>query len=198
VPSNSAEWMLVADHEWSKTATFRFKARITDGMRMEAPADAPGERELTGRSTRSLRLELELRPAPGLKLKSRIETVNARTERPDSDPAESGVLFLEEIQFRKSERRSLSLRWAAFDTDSYDSRLVVVENDMPGGTALIPLYKKGHRWTAVLRWRFVAGWSLTVKWGTVLHAFADFWGSGNDRVPSNREEKIGIQLDWTR
>jgi hypothetical protein len=202
VPSNGAEWMVTAEHDWSNAATIRVKARIRDGMRMETltvPAGADN-RLVTDRSTRSLRLELELRPGPGLKLRSRIETVKTRPPEADpaSDPPESGVLFFEEMAFRKSERFRLTLRWATFDTDSYDSRVVVVENDLPGGAALIPLYQKGHRWTVVLRWRAAADLAVILKFGATMHAFADSWGSGNDRIPGNLERKIGIQMDWNR
>ena len=199
VPSNGAEWTLTAEHDWCRTGTIRVKARSRDWMAVETGPvpEASESRPVTDRSTRSLRLELELKPAPGLKLRSRMELVKTLTHG-TSGPAESGVLFLEEMAYRKTERFGLSLRWSSFDTDSYDSRLTIVENDLPGGAALVPLYRKGHRCTVVLRWRAVADFSLTLKFGATLHAFAESWGSGNDRVPGNLERKFGIQVDWKR
>jgi hypothetical protein len=202
VPSDGSEWMIVAEHDWTDAATVRFRARVRDGMRMETLDDPAGTetRVLMDRSTRSLRAELELKPRPGLRLRSRVETVatgttDAGPARPRSD---SGILFFEDLQFRKSDSFSLSLRWTTYDTDSWDSRIVVLENDLPGTTALSSLYQKGHRWTVVLRWRAAADVALTLKFGATLHAFADSWGSGNDRVPGNLERKIGIQMDWKR
>jgi hypothetical protein len=169
-------------------------------MRMEDSdgTAGAGRRQLTDRTTRSLRLELELNPKPGLRLRSRIESVNSRNAVPESSPAESGLLFLEELQYRKSQRVGFTIRWATFDTDSYDSRSVVVENDMPGGTALVPLYMQGHRWTVVLRWHAASALALTLKYGATLHAFSDSWGSGNDGIQGNLERKWTIQMDWKR
>jgi len=202
VPSDGSEWMILAEHDWTDAATVRFRARVRDGMRMETFDDPAGteNRVLMDRSTRSLRAELELKPRPGLRLRSRIETV--KTETFGADPAQprsdSGVLFFEDLQFRKSDRFSLSLRWTTVDTDSWDSRIVVLENDLPGTTALSSLYQKGHRWTVVLRCRIAAGFAVSVQFGSTLHAFTDSWGSGNDRISGNAEKKFGVQLDWKR
>jgi DNA uptake protein ComE-like DNA-binding protein len=202
LPSDGAEWMVQAEHDWNRAVTLRFKARMRDGMRMEA-VDGPagtGDRILTDRYTRSMRLELEMKPRPGLRLRSRMETV--KTEPGGGNPApsraDSGVLFFEDILIRKSDRFSLSLRWTTFDTDSWDSRLVVLENDLPGTAALSSLYQKGHRWTAVLRWRFASDLAVSVKFGSTAHAFADSWGTGYDRITGNAESQIGVQLDWKR
>jgi hypothetical protein len=200
VPSGGGEWMLSAEHECSAVATVRLKARMRDGMRMEdtsGPAGS-GQRQLIDRTTRSMRIELEMKPKPGLRLRSRIESVNARVEDPESSSAESGLLFLGELQFRKSQRYGISIRWATFDSDSYDSRSVVVENDLPGGAGLVPLYLKGDRWTVVLRWHAAPALSVILKYGATLHAFSETWGSGNDRIKGNLERKWTIQVDWKR
>jgi hypothetical protein len=202
VPSEGAEWMIWAERQWSASVTVRVRARLRDAMRMEAPLDQAGSRAevLTGRSFRSLRAELELKPGGGLLLRTRVESVRAdRTDAARLKPAaDSGFLFFEDLRFRKSDRFGLDLRWTVFDADSWDSGIPVIENDLPGSAGVSTLYKKGHRWTMVLRWRMARGLTASVNFGTTFHAFADSWGSGNDRIPGNTERKAGVLLEWKR
>jgi hypothetical protein len=201
LPTRGADYAVQAQHLLSEAATLRFRARFRDCEIME-PSIMPDGKSgdiLVAQSQRSLRFELELKPQPGLKVRTRVEmtAIHEPGSASNSPFSEKGILIFEDLRWELSRRLSVSVRWTTFDTDSYDRRIYSLESDLAGSSSLLPLYKKGRRWSMLMRWLAVRGLTLSFKMGDTWHAFEESWGAGNDRIAGNEERKCGIQLDWT-
>jgi hypothetical protein len=201
LPTRGADYAVQAQHQLSEAATVKFKARFKDCEIIESSVLSDGKRDdlLTGRTQRYMRFELELKPQPGLKVRTRVEMTAIHEPGLISTPpfSEKGILIFEDVRCEFSRRLLVSLRLTTFDTDSYDSRICMLESDLAGTTSLFPLYKKCRRWSILIRWLIARDLALSLKMGDTCHAFEESWGTGNDRISGNEEKKCGIQLDWT-
>jgi hypothetical protein len=85
---------------------------------------------------------------PSVKLKNRLEFVDYKV---DNGRTEKGFLIYQDITYSKmGSKLSGSLRYALFQTDSYNSRVYVYENDMPGAYSIISHYYRGSRFYILL------------------------------------------------
>ena len=104
-------------------------------------------------------------------------------------------MIYQDIIFKpKSSPISLSLRYAVFDTDSYDARIYAFESNMLN-VFYIPAHSgKGMRAYALLRYQFAKRFDLWVRYGIFLYEDINSIGSGAEGISGNRKSDIGIQL----
>jgi hypothetical protein len=53
---------------------------------------------------------------------------------------------------------------AFYDTDSYDSRIYIMESDLRGVSTHPPLYDEGRRWFVLLHWKPFRWFELSAKY----------------------------------
>ncbi len=91
----------------------------------------------------NLRFNLIYSVSKAVKLKNRVEYIIYNN---GIDPAEEGYMIYQDVVYKKpGSRISFNLRYALFDTKSYDSRIYAYENDLPGSFSIPSLYEKGTR-----------------------------------------------------
>jgi hypothetical protein len=151
-----------------------------------------GIREVEDVVQRNYRLHFSYKVTESITLKSRVEFVSVQRKSQDS---EQGFLIYQDIIFKpKSSPISLSLRYAVFDTDSYDSRIYAFESNMLN-VFYIPAHSgKGMRAYALLRYQFAKRFDLWIRYGIFLYENVNTIGSGAERIDGNRRSDIGVQL----
>lgn len=151
-----------------------------------------GIREIEDVVQRNYRLHFSYKVTESITLKSRVEFVSVQRKSQDF---EQGFLVYQDIIFKpKSSPISLSLRYAVFDTDSYDSRIYAFESNMLN-VFYIPAHSgKGMRAYALLRYQFAKRFDLWVRYGIFLYENVNTIGSGPERINGNRRSDIGVQL----
>jgi hypothetical protein len=149
-------------------------------------------REVEDVIQRNYRLHFSYKVSESITLKSRIEFVGIHRK---SAGFEQGFLIYQDIIFKpKSSPISLSLRYAVFDTDSYDARIYAFESNMLN-VFYIPAHSgKGMRAYALLRYEFAKRFDLWVRYGIFLYEDINSIGSGAEGISGNRKSDIGIQL----
>jgi hypothetical protein len=149
-------------------------------------------REVEDVIQRNYRLHFSYKVSESITLKSRIEFVGIHRK---SAGFEQGFLIYQDIIFKpKSSPISLSLRYAVFDTDSYDARIYAFESNMLN-VFYIPAHSgKGMRAYALLRYQFAKRFDLWVRYGIFLYEDINSIGSGAEGISGNRKSDIGIQL----
>lgn len=81
---------------------------------------------------------------PAWRIKMRMEYISLR--KPEIREKESGMVLAQDVQWKPiGSRWAVSLRYALFETDSYDSRVYIYENDLPGSYSIPALYDSGSR-----------------------------------------------------
>ena len=68
--------------------------------------------------------------------------------------------------------------------------------DLEGVLALPLVYGAGIRWYALLRYSPFRTVELSVKYSSLIRDDVRTLGSGPDQLPTNRDDRFGIQLDF--
>jgi hypothetical protein len=111
-------------------------------------------------NSRSIKTIINYLPGEYIDLGTRIEyKVLSPTEK-------TGVVLLQDINF--SFRRApvrIWLRWCFFDTDDYDSRIYVYENDLVNSFSIPALYDEGSRSYIMIALKILKKAELRLKYG---------------------------------
>ncbi|MFZ9029523.1 MAG: hypothetical protein ACO2Z9_10940, partial [Crocinitomicaceae bacterium] len=141
---------------------------------------------------RNYRLNFSYKITEGVRLKTRVEYVTVDRE---SVGPESGMIFTQDLIYRpKSSPLDLSLRYAVFDTDSYDTRIYTYESNALYVFSVPAYYYKGSRAYALIRYTFFRKVDVWVKYGRNIYANRSSLGSGSEMINQNTRSDITVQL----
>jgi hypothetical protein len=141
---------------------------------------------------RNYRLNISKKIDKVITLKSRLEIVHIKRQ---SREDEVGLLMTQDISWRpKSFPVDLTLRYALFDTDSYDTRIYSYENNALYVFSVPSYYYKGSRAYILARYSFLRSVDLWIRYGFFLYDNRNEIGSGAQLIQGNRKTDITIQL----
>lgn len=141
---------------------------------------------------RNYRINFSYQVNEGVALKSRIEyvTINRLSNTP-----EKGMIFTQDVLIKpKSSPIDLALRYALFDTDSYDSRLYTFETNALYVFSVPAYYYQGSRAYLTLRYSFLRKCDLWVRYGTFIYSNRTSLSSGAEKIEGNRKSDITVQF----
>lgn len=151
--------------------------------------------EIEDVTQRNYRLNLTYKVSDGITLKSRVEYITIDRK---SNAREDGWLFSQDLVLRpKSSAFDVSLRYALFDTDSYDTRIYTYENNALYIFSSPSYYYQGSRAYALIRYSFLRHCDLWVRYGTYLYADRTTLSSGPELIKGNRKSDITVQFRVT-
>ncbi len=134
------------------------------------------------------RLNIAFRVSNSVTLRNRIEFVKYNKQLQSS---ETGFLIYQDILYKPLiVPVSFSLRYALFDTKSYNSRLYAYENDVYGAYSIPPLAYKGSRFYLLVRWTVVKHIDIFVRYSQTVYDNQETIGSGLDQINSNVKSDI--------
>jgi len=141
---------------------------------------------------RNYRLNLSYQVSEAIRLKSRIEFVTIN--RPSSEQ-ENGLVVSQDVIFRpKSSPIDLALRYALFETDSYDARIYTYENNALYVFSSPAYFYQGSRAYVLVRWTFLRKFDLWARYGVSIFANRDSIGSGPEEIFGNTRSDLTLQL----
>ncbi len=141
---------------------------------------------------RNYRLNLSYKVSEAISIKSRIEYVTINRL---SNAMEDGWIFTQDLVFRpKSFPMDLSLRYALFDTDSYDTRIYTFENNALYVFSVPAYYYQGSRAYVLLRFSFLRSCDLWIRYGTFLYSNRTSLSSGPEEIQGSQKSDITVQL----
>jgi hypothetical protein len=141
---------------------------------------------------RNFRLNMSYAVSEFLTVKSRIEYVTIDRM---SSPHEDGLILTQDILVNpKNLPIDLSLRYALFDTDSYDTRIYTYESNALYAFAVPSYYYQGSRLYVLLRYSFLKYFDLWVRYGNFIYNNRAVIGSGAEQINGNRKSDITVQL----
>ncbi|MNV05884.1 hypothetical protein D3C71_962370 [compost metagenome] len=138
------------------------------------------------------RLNLSYKVLESFTIKSRLEyvTINRKSNSP-----EDGWIFTQDFLFKpKNLPFDLTLRYALFDTDSYDSRIYTFENNAQYVFSIPAYYYQGSRAYALVRFTFLRHCNLWIRYGVYLYANKHVISSGAEEVKGSKKSDITVQL----
>ena len=138
---------------------------------------------------RSCLVQLDYTVHPALRLKTRAQfSTYALAGRHTQ-----GMALLQDALFNLG-KLGVTLRYALFDTDDYDNRQYVYENDVWLAYSL-PLYEgRGTRRYVVLDYPISRKLTVWVRYAHTRYLDREEIGSGLDAIPGNRRNDVKFQL----
>ncbi|MFN5909748.1 MAG: hypothetical protein ACK45H_00295, partial [Bacteroidota bacterium] len=191
-PSEGHELMIQPSFKPNKQleiyGRFRQQLRQRNSRNTEDFAITPIEDVLQ----RNYRINLSYAVSESFTVKSRLEYVTI--DRPSNEP-EKGMIFTQDVIWKpKNFPVDLSLRYALFDTDSYDTRIYTYENNALYVFAVPAYFYTGSRAYVMLRYSFLKHFDLWVRYGTFIYDNRETIGSGPEEIKGPRKSDITVQL----
>ena len=127
-----------------------------------------------------------------LRLRNRVEFSDFKE---GGDPTEKGFLIYQDVMYqKKGSPFQFKLRYALFESDSYDARIYAFENDVLYGYSIPAYAYRGSRFYIVTRYKIRRGIDLWVRYGQWVYNDRDVISSGLTEIQGNRKSEIKAQL----
>ncbi|MDC0099206.1 hypothetical protein OAI90_02865 [Crocinitomicaceae bacterium] len=190
-PSDGYEIMIQPSYKPSRS--LEIYTRFRQQMRQKNSRDSDGT--ITGLEDvlqRNYRINFNYKISEAFRLKSRVEYVTINRA---SNAAENGIIITQDLLYRpKSSPIDIALRYALFDTDSYDTRIYTFESNALYVFSVPAYYYKGSRAYALIRYTFLRKFDLWVRYGVSIFANRTSLGSGAEEITGNTKTDVTIQL----
>ena len=140
------------------------------------------------------RLNASYRVSSSVSLRTRIETVDYQR---GSAPLRHGFLLYQDIVHRPlSSPVELTLRFALFDTESYDARIYAFEHDLIGVFSIPPYYGRGIRWYGMVRATPLRRVDLWLRYGAWIYRDQTSISSGLQEIEGYVRSDVKVQVRW--
>jgi hypothetical protein len=190
-PSKGYEFLVQPTYRPNKV--FELYARFRQQVRQKNSRDSDGTiTPIENVIQNNYRLNLSYKVLESFTLKSRLEYVTINRK---SNAAEDGWIFTQDFLFKpKNLPFDLTLRYALFDTDSYDTRIYTFENNALYVFSIPAYYYQGSRAYALIRFSFLRHCDLWIRYGTYLYSNKKVISSGPEEIKGSKKSDITVQL----
>ena len=142
--------------------------------------------------SQQIRLNFIFSPTESLKLHSRLELVKTNEE---GLPTETGYLVFQDVIWKKMNVPfSVTIRYALFQSDTWNARLYAYENDVLYSYSIPAYYGKGARIYGIFKFdvrRNIDVWFRIAQW---TYTDRDFISSGNSMITGFRKTDCTLQM----
>lgn len=188
-PSRGYDYMTQINYRPSRGTEFYARYRIKN--KPINSSDPSPVRYLEDAMRENIRLHASYPVSPSFTLKNRVELVWYQ----QGNKKQQGFLIYQDIQYRNFKSPwVLTMRYAIFDTDGYDSRLYAYENDVLYASSF-PFYAdKGHRMYLLARYRVSRKIDLQGRIAQTVYTNRNSIGSGLDEIQGNTRTELKVQM----
>lgn len=160
--------------------------------------EADNKESITGLATlneirkRYFRYQVAYNPLNNWEFRNRIELSYYNVE---NNSGEQGYMFYQDVIYKPTAIPiSMVVRYAIFDTETYDARIYTYENDVLYAYSVPALYDKGTRTYVLLHYKLANKLDLWLRYSQTWYAYKKEIGSGSDLIKSNSKSEIKFQL----
>lgn len=166
---------------------YRYKQKQLNASGVVAYTDYP-EPE----TRQNLRLHVSIKINAGITLKSRIETLWWST--PGFDTRRGFLIYQDVIWNPENKPWQLNMRYALFDTDTYNERMYAYESDVLYAFSIPAYYYKGNRFYLMARLDLGRNVDIWLRYAITHYTNQQTIGSGLDLIDGNRKSEVKVQL----
>ncbi|BAX79675.1 ComEA family DNA-binding protein [Labilibaculum antarcticum] len=139
------------------------------------------------------RLHLSAKINENWEIRNRIEVSHFQKENTN----ENGYLIYQDLIYHFTKQPiSINLRYALFDTESYNSRIYAYENDILYGYSVPAYYLKGNRFYLNFNWKVNRNLKLYVKYAQTKYSNQTSIGSSNSEINGDSKSEIKLLLKF--
>ena len=106
-----------------------------------------------------------------------------------------GYLLYQDVLIRPPEKPyDISLRYAIFDTDTYDERIYAYENDVLYAFSIPAYYYKGSRFYILFKYEITDWLDFWLRYATTWYSNQNTIGNDLDEIQGSRRSEVKAQL----
>jgi len=193
-PSQGQDALLRVAFTPTKTGLLyvQYRARLKPldlPSRLGRPVPLPGQQ-----LRHSLLVYCDVQPTPRLGLRTRLQASYLRAD--DNLPWRSGFVLSQDATVQLARRVSLAARYAVFDTDDYDTRQYMFEQDVLYAISAPALYGQGTRAYALLQATLNKHFTIWLRYADTRYRHQATISSGLEEIKGNARSEVTAQVRY--
>ena len=199
-PSHGNDFLALAECSLTEQyeIAIRFKRKETPFAMDENDLYGRRNKQVVSRIQQNYRITSEFASSSVLRLSSRVEWMNVRyggIQKTDLQKVEQGVLLSQTMKWNVFHSFALQLRFAVFETESFDSAIYEFEDEVPGAFTNPALFGRGMRWYFILRYQLFSNMNFAAKYAQTVKEGVRSMGTGNDEIKGDSQSVVSMQVD---
>jgi len=192
-PSKGNDYTVQLNYTPSKKLDAYFKIRQRNKEKNKINTGAMIDYLIPVRQT-NYRFHISYNITPSVKLKNRVELIDYKF---DKNKTQKGYLLYQDVTYNKIGKPfSVSLRYALFQTDNYDSRIYAYENDMPGSYSIPAYYNRGSRSYILFEYTITRNIVLWFRYSQTFYDNKNTISEGSlTEIEGNTKSEIKVQMN---
>lgn len=186
-----AQLMYKPSRKMSMYVRFRQQNKPVNGSAFE---EAEHIRKVVDQLQTNYRYNVSYKVSDAFTLKNRVEYV---TYKKGNNPVEDGFMISQDVAYKPlSKPYSFTLRYALFQTDSYNARIYAYENDVLYYFYIPAYYRTGSRFYLTARYKYKRKFDFWVRYGVWNYRNEDTVLSGLEEIKGNIRSDIKIVVRY--
>lgn len=163
---------------------------------LDLPASSSGRPlPLPGQQLRhSLLLYCDAQPTPTLGLRTRLQASFLQADA--GLPWQRGYVLSQDVQLQATRRLALAARYALFDTDDYDTRQYLFEQDVLYAVSVPALYGQGTRLYALAQLALNKRFTCWLRYADTRYRHQTTVGSGLEQIQGPARSEVTAQVRY--
>ncbi|TGE23271.1 helix-hairpin-helix domain-containing protein [Hymenobacter metallicola] len=190
-PTQGYDWLVRVAFAPSKTSLLY--AQIRNRVKEYDVASASSLPQTAPTQRRSLLLFYDTSPTLNLSLRTRLQGTHYRE---DNGPQRTGYVLAQDAAVKIGRRLQLSGRYALFDTDDFDTRQYVFEQDVLYAFSVPALSGQGTRAYAIAEVKCTKHLTLWLRYAETHYRNQDTVGSGLEELQGPRRSEVKAQARY--
>jgi hypothetical protein len=186
-PSSGSEWLARLTYQPSKQVTIFAQAR--EERKLRNTSDITTTYQTSEGTKRNYLINFNYSISQQLSMKTRLQGssyhINQKTTK--------GLAVIQDISYNIG-RIDITARYALFDTDDFDNRQYVYEQDVWLAYSLPAYYGTGIRNFILIEYNPSKKITLWLRYARTRYSNTDTIGSGQDQIQGNTKNDIKLQL----
>ncbi len=143
-------------------------------------------------SKKNIRFNIKYQLSENFFFKNRVAYVDYKAGK---EPNSYGYLLLHDIKYRPGLKPYyFVLRYALFDTDTYDSRIYAYENDVLYAYSIPAYFYQGSRYYLLIKYRLTRQVDFWLRFAQTNYQNQNEIGSGKDIINGSTKSEVKAQL----
>ncbi|MBU8891749.1 MAG: helix-hairpin-helix domain-containing protein [Bacteroidales bacterium] len=189
-PSNGYDWFIQTDYAPARNLSMYLRLKNEEKL-VNKNADS-GIDELTNQNNFKIRFHISYRINDQISLKNRVETA---TFKEGSEKPDYGYMIYQDIFYDFANiPLSFNMRFAVFETDSYDARIYAYESDILYAFSIPAYYSKGSRTYFNLKYSLGDYMDIWLRYAQTYYSDTNEISSGLTQINGNTKSEIKVQL----
>jgi len=190
-PSRGSEWLTQFNYKPSRKLEIYLRYR-KENKQENTSEEVIGIDNLDERTRTYLRINASYKLSKEFKLKSRMEMSEYKL---GDSPAEKGYVLFQDLNYKFVKLPlALTLRYAIFDTETYNARIYAYESDVLYAYSIPAYYYRGTRMYFMIRYKIIKRVDLWLRYSQTYYDNRTTINSGLNEIQGNTKSEIKAQI----